>query len=249
MGARPVVQEVADGVIVATGTHVAWVLVLDGDEVTLVDAGYLGDSAAVLTSLEYVRPRAPRLSAVVLTHAHVDHLGAAHRLHAAHGVPVLAHRAELPHVRGEVIEQATTLDVVRRAWRPRVARWAVSIARAGAPRAERIADPVGFDAGAPLDVPGGLVPVPTPGHTSGHCSFHLPERGVLIAGDALCTGHPVTTRQGPQLPPDFFQHDPALASASLDALAEVPADVVVPGHGPVFHGSPARMVELARGSG
>jgi len=42
-----------------------------------------------------------------------------------------------------------------------------------------------FAAGSgPLEVPGRLVPVPTPGHTSGLCAFHLPERGVLIAGDA-----------------------------------------------------------------
>ena len=234
--------------LVATGTHVAWVLVLDGDEVTLVDAGYLGDAEAVLTSLEYVRRRAPRLSAVVLTHAHVDHIGAAQRLHAAHGVPVLAHVDELAHVRGEVIEQATTLDVVRRAWRPRVARWAVSIARAGAPRAERVPDPVGFAGDAPLDVPGGLVPVPTPGHTSGHTSFHLPARGVLIAGDAFTNGHPTTARKGPQPLADFFQHDPARAAASLDALAAVQADVVIPGHGPVFRGTPAQAVALVRAS-
>ena len=62
-----------------------------------------------------------QLAAVVLTHAHVDHLGAASRLHASRGVPVLAHEPEAAHVRGEVIEQVTPLQIAARVWRPRIA--------------------------------------------------------------------------------------------------------------------------------
>ena len=65
------------------------------------------------------------------------------------------------------------------------------ILRAGATRAERLTEVTPFAAeSGPLDVPGHPVPVPTPGHTSGHCAFHLPDRGVLITGDALITAHP-----------------------------------------------------------
>jgi glyoxylase-like metal-dependent hydrolase (beta-lactamase superfamily II) len=35
-----------------------------------------------------------------------------------------------------------------------------------------------------LDVAGRPVVVHTPGHTCGHCCLHLPDRGVLLAGDA-----------------------------------------------------------------
>lgn len=94
-------------------------------------------------------------------------------------------------------------------------------------------------------VPGRLVPVPTPGHTSGHCAFHLPERGVLIAGDALMTAHPAARTTGPQLLPRMFNHDEAAALASLQALAGLSADVVLPGHGPAYPGSPASAVERA----
>ena len=44
-----------------------------------------------------------------------------------------------------------------------------------------------------LDVPGGPLVIRTPGHTAGHYSVALRERGVLQAGDALAT---VTTRPG-----------------------------------------------------
>jgi glyoxylase-like metal-dependent hydrolase (beta-lactamase superfamily II) len=251
MADLPTMEEVADGVIVATGAHVSWTFVVDGADVTLVDAGYLGYADLVLASLQHVSGRKnAQLAAVVLTHAHVDHLGAASRLHASRGVPVLAHEPEAAHVRGEVIEQVTALQIAARAWRPRTFRWTMHIVTKGkAPKAERVADPVTFVAdGMPLDIPGGLVPVPTPGHTSGHCAYHLPERGVLLVGDAFANGHAVSAREGPQMMPAFFDHDRARAKESLAALENLEADVVVAGHGPPFRGSPAEAVRLARAS-
>ena len=120
------------------------------------------------------------------------------------------------------------------------------ILRAGATRAERLTEVTPFAAeSGPLDVPGHPVPVPTPGHTSGHCAFHLPDRGVLITGDALITAHPAGRTTGPQLCPPMFNHDEAAALASLQALARLPAGVVLPGHGPAYRGSPASAVERA----
>jgi hypothetical protein len=100
-----------------------------------------------------------------------------------------------------------------------------------------------------LDVPGHPVPVHTPGHTSGHCALHLPEQGVLVAGDALMTEHAVARATGPQLLPDFFNRDTDLARASLQSLSVLPGDVVVPGHGPAFRGTPAAAVSAALEAG
>ncbi len=74
------------------------------------------------------------------------------------------------------------------------------MSKAGVPEARP------FAAG-PLDVPGRPVPVVTPGHTSGHTCYHLPDAGVLITGDALVTGHPIVARTGPQMVAPMFQHD------------------------------------------
>jgi glyoxylase-like metal-dependent hydrolase (beta-lactamase superfamily II) len=68
---------------------------------------------------------------------------------------------------------------------------------------------------------------------------------VLITGDALVTAHPVARATGPQLCPPMFNHDEAAGLDSLHALAGLPADVVLPGHGPAYRGSPASAVELA----
>ena len=77
--------------------------------------------------------------------------------------------------------------------------------------------------------------IPTPGHTGGHCSFVVD--GVLVAGDALVTGHPLSTRHGPQLLPDLFNHDQDGCVRSLAALGLLDTDVLLPGHGPLWRGS------------
>ena len=239
-------DQAADGVWLVTGTDANWVLVTDGDEVTLVDTGEPRDLPRVLSALQRIGRAPGDVSAVVLTHAHPDHIGAAERLRADRGIPVRLLAAEAPHARGQIIQEAPKLQILRAAWRPQVLLWVLRIVRAGATRAERLTEVKPFDAeSGPLDVPGRLVPVPTPGHTSGHCAFHLPGRGVLITGDALITAHPAGRTTGPQLCPPMFNHDEATALASLQPLAGLSADVVLPGHGPAYRGSPASAVQRA----
>jgi glyoxylase-like metal-dependent hydrolase (beta-lactamase superfamily II) len=106
-----------------------------------------------------------------------------------------------------------------------------------------VASPQPFPAEGTLDLPGRPVPVYTPGHTDGHCAFHLPERGVVISGDGLVSGHPTSRVKGPQLLPDMFHHERARAVASLDVFAELEGEVLLPGHGPV-HRCPVREAAL-----
>jgi glyoxylase-like metal-dependent hydrolase (beta-lactamase superfamily II) len=71
------VREVADGIFHVRGTEVNWYLIREGDDLTLVDSGYPGDLERVEESVR-VLGRAPAdVRAVLLTHAHVDHMGAA----------------------------------------------------------------------------------------------------------------------------------------------------------------------------
>ena len=59
------------------------------------------------------------------------------------------------------------------------------------------------------------------------------------------TAHPAGRTVGPQLLPAMFNHDDAAALTSLQALAELPAGVVLPGHGSAYRGSPASAAEQA----
>ena len=43
-------------------------------------------------------------------------------------------------------------------------------------------------------------------------------------------------RRGPQLLPSLFNHDEDACRRSLDALAVIDAEVLLPGHGPLWRG-------------
>ena len=237
---------VAEGVFHVRGALVNWYLLEDGRDLTLVDAGYPGDADDVEASIALTGHRPEDVRAVLVTHAHADHLGSVPRLHAVHGIPAYADPVEVTHAHREHLEQVTVPEVLAHAWRPRVAAWALRALRRGGTRDVRAAHVLPFPAGGALDLPGAPVPVPTHGHTSGHTAFHLPRAGVVLTGDALVTGPPTSARRGPRLLPEFFSHDTEQAVAALDDLARLDADVVLPGHGPPYRGPVRDAVARAR---
>jgi glyoxylase-like metal-dependent hydrolase (beta-lactamase superfamily II) len=238
------VDELSPGVWHARAKHVGWVLVVEGEEVTLVDTGYPGDRDRVIASLAKVGRSPADVAAIVLTHAHPDHLGSAEYFRSVQYKPVLVHEREVSNATGQRIEQVSIATLLSMVWRPDVAVWVRDLVALKAARAERLGAVDTFTTGV-LDIPGRPVPVPTPGHTSGHSCFHLPERGALLVGDALTTDHALVHVPGPQLLPAFFNHDNEQALASLQTLSDLDADVVLPGHGPAFSGSPADAVAAA----
>ncbi|MFJ8052769.1 MBL fold metallo-hydrolase [Streptomyces luteogriseus] len=233
---RADVQQVADGTYLVHGSNTNWVILTEGDAVTLVDAGYPGDREQLLSSLAQVGSSPEAVAGVLITHAHNDHLGSAEYLRAAYGTPVYLHEAEVPHARREFLHQVSIGTVLRNGWRPGVLPWAVHALRSGGTTPVPVTAPQAFPTAGALDLPGRPVPVHTPGHTDGHCAYHLPGIGVLISGDALVSGHPTSRVEGPQLLPDMFHHERPRALASLDVLAELEGELLLPGHGPVHRG-------------
>jgi glyoxylase-like metal-dependent hydrolase (beta-lactamase superfamily II) len=266
-------EQVTAGVFAASGTAVNWVLLRDGSDLTLIDGGYPGDLAAVEASIRHAGGRPEDVRAILVTHAHVDHLGAVNPFYARYGTPVYLDPAEVPHARREYLEQLSPARLAANLWRPGALPWALRIIRAGAtgnvaaahaqpfpardapdpPEAVAAAGPGAAARDLPgamgpmaaLDLPGAPVPVPTYGHTSGHTAYFLPAAGVVVTGDALITGHPVARATGPQLIPAFFSHDQARARQALGTLAGLGADVILPGHGPVHRGPVTEAVAAA----
>lgn len=244
------IVQVADGVHWVPGTHTNWVLVTEGDAVTLVDAGYPGDLPRVEASLAAIGRSVADVAAIVLTHAHVDHIGDAARLRRTYGTRVMVWSPEAPLARGEVREMISRPHLMQMMLTvPGAVPALMRTSRVMGPktmllwRNVPVPDPEVFEADGPLDVPGGLVPVPTPGHTSGHCSYHLPGRGALISGDTLITGFPVDLDPPqPQMMHPYFAQDYEKVVQSTRRLADLEADVVVPGHGRPYYGSPAAAV-------
>jgi glyoxylase-like metal-dependent hydrolase (beta-lactamase superfamily II) len=243
---RADMRQVADGTYLVRGSNTNWVILAEGDEVTLIDTGYPGDRRRLLDSLAAVGASPEAVTAVLITHAHNDHLGSAEYLRAGYGTPVLLHEAEVPHARREFLHQVSIGRVLRNGWRPGVLPWAAHVVRAGGTAHNPVADPLPFPRTGALDLPGRPVPVHTPGHTRGHCAYHLPHAGAVITGDALVTGHPTSRVRGPQLLPVMFDHERARAVDSLDVLAGLDGDLLLPGHGPVHRGPVRTAARLAR---
>ncbi|MBP2471464.1 glyoxylase-like metal-dependent hydrolase (beta-lactamase superfamily II) [Crossiella equi] len=238
--------EVAENVFAVTGTDVNFLVVREGTDLTLVDTGWAGDKDLVEHAIRGLGHKPQDVRAVLLTHAHLDHVGALNHLRARYGIPVYTHPAEVPHAHREFLQQASPLDIISRAWRPSVLTWALRIVRAGALKEVEVPHAQAFPTEGALDLPGHPVPVPTPGHTAGHSAYLFPGAGVLATGDALVTAHPTSRVRGPQLLPGFFTHDAAGAVSALEAIGAAEADVLVPGHGPVWRGEMAEAAKLAR---
>jgi glyoxylase-like metal-dependent hydrolase (beta-lactamase superfamily II) len=206
---------------------VNWYLVETDQGAVAVDAGFA-------SAWSQVEPFAARLRAVVITHAHVDHLGFAERMRREHGVPVYVPEADAQLARSPLRyakSERLPLIYVARYGATRRLYWRAL--RVGAIRGDVVRDFKTYGDGAEL--PGGLRAVATPGHTFGHMALHLPDRDVLFAGDALVTRDPYTDRRGPRIVARAATADSERALASLDRIAATGATSVLTGHGDPWH--------------
>lgn len=176
--------------------------------------------------------------AILLTHFHPDHSGAAGELARTWNVSVNVHPDELPFAGGGYDpEYAHPLD-----------RWLVAPLRfvpAATLEAERERNSlesvaVAFD---PAAKPPGLHDwdvIPTPGHTPGHVAYFRPSDRVLITGDAVLTVNLnslpdlLLKRTGTSGPPWITTWSWPTAMRSVIRLAQLAARVVASGHGPVL---------------
>jgi glyoxylase-like metal-dependent hydrolase (beta-lactamase superfamily II) len=226
---------ITDTVHFAHTELVNWTLITDGSGVVVIDSGFPGQRDEVLQSVRELGFGVDDIHAFLLTHAHVDHFGTAIWFAKTHGTPVFCHADEVGHAHREYLEQVSPLDLAFKMWQPRYVKWSMAIGRKGALIREGIPTARALTKEVTAALPGQPMAIPTPGHTGGHCSFVVD--GVLISGDALVTGHPVSTREGPQLLPGLFNHDESGCLRSLAALGMLDTDVLLPGHGPVWRGA------------
>jgi glyoxylase-like metal-dependent hydrolase (beta-lactamase superfamily II) len=239
------IEQVGDGVHFVEGEAVNWTILADGDDITLIDAGYPGDYEDVVASIRAIGHQPDQLRAILVTHAHVDHIGSIPRLVQRWPVPVLTSETEARHARREYLQQATPVDIVRNIGRPGMVGWLTHILRKGAMKKTPVASAQGVTTDTALDVPGAPVPILLPGHTSGHTVYLVADGRAIVMGDAIATDHWLCATPGPQLLPAFFDHDRQQAITSLGTLADKKTDAVLPGHGPLYAGSVADAVRTA----
>jgi glyoxylase-like metal-dependent hydrolase (beta-lactamase superfamily II) len=242
-GAEAVHPDRAAAAVTRLGTRfVNWYAAVEDGRWTVFDAGVPG----YWPELEERGIPPGAVEAVVLTHAHPDHVGVAERLRQA-GARVYVHeqdeelaRTAKPSGKNE----RSPLGYLRygMAW-----KLFAHLARNGGLKPNRIAEVTTFTDGDVLDVPGRPRVIHTPGHTEGHCAFHLGD--AVVAGDLLCTLNPLTGRRGPQPMPGALNRSTPQILESLGAIENLDAGTVYVGHGEPWTDGARAAVERARAAG
>ena len=206
---KPSLEAIAEGVFVwlqpdgGAGVSNAGVVV-DGDGLTVVDTLMVRSQwapfAAAVAELDQPVRR------LVLTHAHIDHVG---------GTKAFPHAAVYASPdTSTLLDQPMPIDAYK-VFMPAFTDEFDEIAELGTRPATHLVD------GAASLTPR-IEVLPASGHTSGDVLALVPDADVCFAGDLCFFG----------VTPLAFQGDPAEWALMLDAVADL-AGLIVPGHGPI----------------
>ncbi|MEK4486180.1 MBL fold metallo-hydrolase [Psychrobacillus sp. FSL H8-0484] len=151
-----------------------WVVV-EEDGVTLVDAGMPIMAKGIMKFLKELN--FGPLQRILLTHGHVDHVGAIKAILTENEVPVYVHQKEIPYMEGELLY-------------PKRKKLEQNVEKG-------IAKALAEDELGNLKKIGSLTPFWTPGHSPGHVVYYHEKDQVLLAGDLF------SSKKGKLRPPLF----------------------------------------------
>jgi hydroxyacylglutathione hydrolase len=156
--------------------------------------------------LALIRKHNLQIKQIVITHAHIDHVGGAMKLRAATGAPILLNQNDSALLR--------MLDM-QAAWIGMPAPGKVEVDQS-------VGDSDEIKVGSLS-----ATVLHTPGHTEGSVCLYFPAEKKLIAGDTLFAGSIGRT----DLPGGSFEK--IISSLHEKVLALPDETVVIPGHGPL----------------
>ena len=189
------------------------IVCLEGDEAALIDSGYVTHAAQTVALLENALD-GRRLTRLLNTHSHSDHIGGNAAVTQAFGCQVIV-PVGIDATIAEWDEEALLLSPLGQS----AARFRHDKTIAGGDEVEL----------------GGLNwhSISVPGHDMDALAFHNAERRILISGDALWRdGFGVVFSELLGHPDDAGGLK--ATRETLDRLARLSIDVVIPGHGAPF---------------
>lgn len=228
-------REILPGVYTFSNLIVGRVYAIqDPDGLTIIDAGLALAADRILKQLAAAGHQPQDVKRILITHAHLDHVGGLPALQAKTGAEVIASSIEAPIIEGREAQQVVPRDQLKPLDRLMRGNQERSEPLPGTPVTRTLED------GETLpNVMDGLQAILTPGHTPGHTAFWQPERRVLFCGDALM--------QFFQLSGPFqgFSYDLQAIERSIQKLAALAPQIVCFGHGRPLHNAAESLTAFA----
>ena len=226
--------------IYAIDTGKANIYVIKGaDGLTLIDTAVVGVRKKLETRLAKHGFHLEDIKHILVTHAHVDHVGGLKEVQEATHAEVWAYRSEAPVVRGEAAvarPDPALLKVADRLF-ARLTPLFVGTAQPPAPVHRELEDGETLDEVLP-----GLRALHLPGHSPGQIGFWLERERLLIGGDVMMHLTPWLTRPLAAYTPDMRE-----AERSILKVAELELRTLGVGHGSALVGNAASAINrLAR---
>ena len=234
-------MELAPGLRRIGNDIIAVHLIVTDEGMTLIDAGLSGQYADLTRELAAIGRPLSDIRGIVLTHGDTDHTGFAERLRRELDIPVYVGAGDAARAMGEKPPSPTSKD--RRRLGPMLSFFAFALSKGGI-RMPAITKVEPVNDGDVLALPGAPVIIGMPGHSPGSVAIHVPSVRAVFVGDELTTRNVLTGVDGPQPAP--FTDDQAESSASLDKLAALDVDWIIPGHGAPWTGGAAALVSAYR---
>jgi glyoxylase-like metal-dependent hydrolase (beta-lactamase superfamily II) len=228
-------HQIVDGIYRIRGSR-SNIYLVDGPGPLLIDTGMPGDDHIILQALHDLGVAPRDLRSILITHAHLDHVGALAAVKAATGVPVLASMHEKDHIEG----RRMLCSMRREGPGGKVFRCILFVMEKFVKKYAPVQIDTAYSNADEVGLVEGVEVIATPGHSPGSLSFYFPKKKALFTGDAL-TGAPA-----PGLPLRAGCSDYVQALRSVQRLAHIDADVCLFGHGEPLAGNAASVLrELA----
>lgn len=213
-------EEITEGVYrISSGRSNSYLL--SGDELTLVDTGMPGEEEEIIESITKIGRRCEDLNYILITHAHLDHMGSVAAIQKLSGAKVVASNREVEYVEG----MRKTWKMGREGLGGKVFKGVLFLLETFSFRYEPASVDITCRGGEVIDSFGGIKVISTPGHSPGSLSFYQGEKRIIFTGDAL-SGVPQL-----KLPPRLGCDDYREALTSVRKIAELDFDICLFGHG------------------
>lgn len=188
---------------------------------TLIDCGLPGSAPHIAEAIRALGHRPADLRHLILTHAHIDHVGSAAEIATWGEVTVYAHHDEAAFIKGEA--EVPPPDI-QPGWERDLFDQVHKNVPTQGPSPVRVDREL--DDGDEIDLNGtAAIAVAAPGHTPGSLGLYLPEAQVLFTGDSIARGLDGAVILG------VFNADRPQAKLAAQRLAELNSTVACFGHG------------------